>query len=149
MRRAKDIMTSPVITVHHDTSVLDLAKLLTEHRINGMPVVDDAGNLVGIVTEADLIDQNKKLHIPSVIFFLDSPIFLESPKKLDKELRKMAGTTAEDICTRDVVTVEDETPIDEVASLMAEKRINTIPVKREGKMVGIIGRGDLIRSIVS
>jgi CBS-domain-containing membrane protein len=97
-------MTSPVITVHPDTSVLDLAKLLSEHRINGVPVVDDAGNLVGIVTEADLIDQNKKLHIPSVIFFLDSPIFLESPKKLDKELRKMAGTMAGDICTQDVVT---------------------------------------------
>ncbi|PXF55925.1 MAG: hypothetical protein C4B57_00260 [Deltaproteobacteria bacterium] len=149
MRRAKDIMTSPVITVHPDTSVPDLARLLSEYRINGVPVVDDAGNLVGIVTEADLIDQNKKLHIPSVIFFLDSPIFLENPKKFDKELRKMAGTTAEDICTRDVVTVKDETPIDEVANLMAEKRINTIPVMREGKMAGVIGRGDLIRSIVS
>lgn len=149
MRRAKDIMTSPVITVHPDTSVLDLAKLLSKHRINGMPVVDDAGKLEGIVTEADLIDQNKKLHIPSVIFFLDSPIFLENPKKLDKELKKMAGTTVDDICTRDVVTVKDETPIDEVASLMAERRINTIPVMREGKMVGVVGRGDLIRSIVS
>ena len=149
MRKAKDIMTSPVITVHPDTSVLDLAKLLSEHRINGVPVVDDDGNLDGIVTEADLIDQNKKLHIPSAIFFMDSAIFLENPKKLDKELRKMAGTTVEDICTRDVVTVEDKTPIDEIAGLMAEKRISTIPVMRDGKIVGVVGRGDIVRSIMS
>jgi len=61
----------------------------------------------------------------------------------------MAGTTVEDICTRDVVTVKDETPIDEVASLMAEKRICTIPVMRDGKIVGVVGRGDLVRSILS
>jgi CBS domain-containing protein len=149
MSTAKDIMTSPVITVHPETSVVDLAKLLTEHHINGVPVVDDAENLVGIVTEADLIDQKKKLHIPSVIFFLDSAIFLENPKRLDKELRKMAGTTVGDICTRNVVTVEGETPVEEVASLMAERHVNTIPVMNEGKIIGIIGRGDLIRSIVN
>nr|HDN00029.1 CBS domain-containing protein [Deltaproteobacteria bacterium] len=149
MRKARDIMTSPVITVHSDTSVVDLAKLLSEHRINGVPVVDDDGNIGGIVTEADLIDQNKKLHIPSVLFFMDSAIFLENPKKLDKELRKMAGTTVGDICTRDVITVEDETPIDEVASIMAEKRISTIPVMQGKRLVGIVGRGDLVRSIVT
>jgi len=149
MRKAKDIMTSPVITVHFDTSVVDLAKLLSERRINGVPVVDDDGNIGGIVTEADLIDQNKKLHIPSVLFFMDSAIFLESPKKLDKELRKMAGTTVGDICTRDVITVEDETPIDEVASIIAEKRISTIPVMKGKKLVGVVGRGDLVRSIVT
>ncbi len=149
MRKAKDIMTSPVITVHFDTSVVDLAKLLSERRINGVPVVDDDGNIGGIVTEADLVDQNKKLHIPSVLFFMDSAIFLESPKKLDKELRKMAGTTVGDICTKDVITVEDETPIDEVASIIAEKRISTIPVMKGKKLVGVVGRGDLVRSIVS
>ncbi len=142
-------MTSPVITVHFDTSVVDLAKLLSEHRINGVPVVDDDGNIGGIVTEADLIDQNKRLHIPSVLFFMDSAIFLENPKKLDKELRKMAGTTAGDICTREVITVEDETPIDQVASIIAEKRISTIPVMKGKKLVGIVGRGDLVRSIVT
>jgi len=149
MHKAKEIMTAPPITVSPETSIRDLAKLLTEHHINGVPVVDNAGNLTGIVTEADLIDQSKMLHIPTVLFFLDSVIFLENPKKLGKELKKMAGTTVKDICTRDVVTVEEETPVDKVATLIAEKHVNTLPVMRGGQIVGIVGRGDLVRSFVS
>ncbi len=148
MRKAKDIMTRDVITVSPDTPVSELAKLLLERRINGVPVVDESGILFGIVTEADLVDQSKMLHIPSMFTFLDSLIFLESPKRLEKEIKKIAGTTVADICTREVVTVDEETPVDMVATLMAEKGVNTIPVMRDKRIVGIVGRGDIIRSLV-
>ncbi|NIA08882.1 MAG: CBS domain-containing protein [Nitrospiraceae bacterium] len=149
MHKVKEIMTAPPITVSPETSVRDLAKLLTEHHINGVPVLDNTGNLTGIVTEADLIDQGKMLHIPTVLYFLDSVIFLENPKKMGKELKKMAGTKVKDICTRDVVTVEEDTPLDKVATLIAERHVNTLPVMREGQIVGVVGRGDLVRSFAS
>ncbi len=149
MLKAKDIMTREVVTVSPDTPVRDVAKKLWEHRINGMPVIDEEGRLSGIVTEADLIDQNKKIHLPTAIYFLDSVLFLENPKKLEKELKKMAGTTASDICTKNVITVDEETSVEDIATLMAEKRINTIPVTRDGRLVGIIGRGDVIRSMAA
>ncbi len=149
MLKAKDIMTKQVITVAPDTPVKEVAKTLWEHRINGVPVVDENGDIVGIVTEADLIDQNKKIHIPTAIFFLDSLIFLENPKKLDQEIKKMVGTTAADVCTKKVITVDEDTPVEEIATIMAEKRINTIPVTKNGKLVGIIGRGDVIRAMAA
>ncbi|HID98116.1 MAG TPA: CBS domain-containing protein [Thermodesulfobacteriaceae bacterium] len=149
MRTAKDIMTRSVITVTPDTSVKEVARLLLEHHINGMPVVGDRGEICGVVTEGDLVDQNKKLHIPTVVTLLDSFFLLESPDRIKKELKKMAGTTAGQICSTDVVTVDEETPVDEVATLMAEKHINTIPVLKDGKLTGIIGRGDIVRSFTS
>jgi CBS domain-containing protein len=149
MRRAKDIMTREVATVRLDTSVQELARLLVERHINGVPVLDEAGKLVGIVTEGDLIDQNKKLHIPTVLSLLDSVIFLESPKHLERELKKMAGTTVGDICTRDVITIDEDATLEEVATHMADKRINTIPVLRGGELVGVIGRSDVVRSILT
>lgn len=149
MRKAKDIMTKSVITVRPETPVNELAKILIEHGINGVPVVDEQGNLKAIVTQADLIDQTKKLHIPTVIGLLDSVIFLESPKKFEMELKKMAGNTAWDICTQKVVTTEEETPVEEVASLMVEKHLDTIPVVRQGRLVGIIGRVDVVKSLIA
>lgn len=149
MLKAKDIMTTKIVTVTPQTSVWDLARLLTDHRINGVPVVDEAGKLVGIATEADLIDQSKKLHLPTVWYLLDSVIFFENPKKVGAELKKMAGSKVGDICSQDVSTVEEDTSIDEVATLMAEKRVNTIPIMRDDKIVGIVGRGDIVKAMLS
>jgi len=148
MRKAKDIMTAPVVTVTPETSVRHLARLLLEHRINGVPVVDDTGALLGIVTQADLIDQSKRLHIPTVVALLDSVIFLESPKRFERDLRKMAGTTVGEIYTRDVVTADEETTVEQIATLMADRRVNTIPILREGTLVGVVGRGDIVRSLL-
>ena len=147
MLHAKDIMTREVVTVLEETSVNDLAKLLSEKRISGVPVMNDNGNMMGIVTENDLIDQTKKVHIPTVVGILDSFLFLESPKKLNKDLQKMAGIKAGEICCREVISVEEETPLDEIATIMAEKKIHTLPVTSSGKLVGIIGKSDIIRTL--
>jgi CBS-domain-containing membrane protein len=110
-------------------------------------VVDEAGNLIGVVTENDLIDQAKNIHIPTVISILDSFVFLESPQKMDKEIEKMTGRVVRDICSKELITVEQDTPFSEVATIISEKKVHTLPVLANGEMVGVIGKGDLIRAI--
>lgn len=147
MLTAKDIMTRKVITVKTATPVSELAELLWAKKISGVPVVDDDGKLLGVVTESDLIDQNKKVHIPTVMTILDSMIFLESPTKLDKELKKMTGTTVGDIYTSEIITVTENTPMYEVATIMANKKLHTLPVVENDKLTGVIGKGDIIRNL--
>src|SRR5574342_291684 len=108
MLTAKDIMTKDVITVRPDTSIEELASLLVENRISGAPVVDDSGNLYGIVTENDLISRNKRLHIPTVVSFLDAAIYLESSRKFEEDVKRLAATRVGDICSRTVLAIPED-----------------------------------------
>ncbi|HMK44701.1 MAG TPA: CBS domain-containing protein [Dissulfurispiraceae bacterium] len=148
MLKARDIMTTDVITVKPTTTVGDLARLLIEHRVSGAPVLTDSGELYGIVTENDLVSQNKRLHIPTVLRLFDAYIMLGNPGGVEKELKKMTGTTVADICTKDIVTITPETSIDEIATIMADRKIHLIPVISGGKLAGIIGKIDLIRAML-
>ena len=149
MKTAEDIMSRNVITVALGTTVQDLARTLLAHNISGVPVVDDDNTLVGIATESDLIFQNKKLQVPAVIAILDSFLFLNNPDKMEKELKKIAGATVGEICTRDVVSVRPDTSLDEIATIMSEKKIHTLPVvSPAGEMVGVVGKKDIIRTIL-
>lgn len=146
MLTAKDIMTKDVITVKKDTGVSELADILTKNRISGAPVVDDSGRLLGVVTESDLVEQSKSLHLPTVFTILDSVIFLESAKHFEKELKKMTGAKVEDVYTEKPVAVGPDAPIREIATIMAEKKVYTIPVVDGDKLVGIIGKADVVRA---
>ena len=147
MLTAGQLMTEKVITVTPATTVRELAQTLLENKISGAPVLDDQDMVIGVVTESDLIDQNKKVHIPTVLTLLDSFIFLESPEKMEKELKKMAGITVEDIFAHKVISLQKDTPLDEIATLMAEKKIHTLPVMDGKKLVGVIGKSDIIRTL--
>lgn len=142
-------MSKDVVKVTMETTVKELARLLTEKNISGAPVVDDNGLLLGVVTESDLIDQNKKVHIPTVVSILDSFIYLESPDRMEQEMRKIAGATVKDIFTEKVQTVTPDTPLDELATIMSEKNIHTLPVVQGDEIVGIIGKRDIIKTIIS
>jgi CBS-domain-containing membrane protein len=148
MLNASDIMTTGVITVKKETSLKDLARILYDRNINGVPVVDDEGRVIGIICESDLIRIDKKLKIPTVVALFDWVFYLESPKNIEKELKRISATTVGDLYTKDVVTVDEKTPMDEIASLMAEKKIYTIPVVDGDRLMGIIGKADLIRTLV-
>ncbi len=148
MLNASDIMTTDVITVKKDTSLKDLAKLLYENHINGVPVVDDDGLLIGIICESDLIRKDKKLHIPTVVALFDWVLYLESPKKIEKEIQRINATTVEDLYTKNVITVDEKTPIDEIATIMEQKKIYTIPVMDGDRLVGVVGKADLLRSLI-
>jgi CBS-domain-containing membrane protein len=147
MLKARDIMSREVITVSETATVRELATLLITHNISGVPVLDTQGTAIGVVTESDLIFQNKKIHLPTAVAILDSFLFLESPGKTEKELKKIAGSKVGDICSRDLISVEPDTGLEDLATLMAEKKIHTLPVMEEGKLVGVIGKSDIIRTI--
>lgn len=147
MLKAQDIMTKDVITVKPDTTIEDLAKILTEYRISGAPVVDSNGDLYGIVTENDLISQKKRLHIPTVVRLFDAFIMLESTSNIEREIKKMAATTVEDICVKNVITVTEDTPLEDIATIMSEKKVHLIPVVEGKKIKGIIGKIDIIKVI--
>lgn len=149
MLQAKDIMTTDIITVTMDTPAGKLADIFWKNRISGAPVLDENGKLIAVVTESDLIDQTKKIHIPTMISLLDSVIFLESSKKTEKEIRKMSGNTVRDICTMDLVTVSEDTPLDEIATIISEKKVHTLPVVKDDQLVGVIGKGDIIRTLAT
>ena len=146
MLKAKDIMARDVITVKPTTIIEELARVLVKYQISGAPVVDDNGNLEGIVTENDLIGQNSRLHIPTVLRLFDAFIPLGT-SRLENEIKKMAASTVRDICTKDVITVDEETSLEDIASIMTEKKIHLLPVLHEGKLTGIIGKKDLIRGV--
>jgi len=141
-------MTKDVITVSPDAEIAQATKLLVEKGINGVPVVDGKGNLVGIICQSDLIAEQKKLPIPSLFTFLDGFIRLTSIKHLEKEVRKIAAITVADAMTPNPVTVQPETSLEEVATLMVEKNFHTLPVMEAGKLVGVIGKEDVLKTLM-
>jgi CBS-domain-containing membrane protein len=149
MLRVKDIMSKDVITVTEGTSIKELAKILSEHRINGAPVVDDDGKVQGVVSESDLVMLQKNLHIPTVVAIFDAVVYLESLKQFEEELGKMTSTVVKDIYNKDYVAVTPESLISEVATIMDEKKLGTVPVIDDGKLVGIVGRVDIVRSLIN
>ncbi len=147
MLTAKDIMSKNVVTVKPDTSLEELAALLVKNGISGVPVVDAKGALYGIVTENDLIEQNRRLHIPTVVSFLDAAIYLESSKKFAEDVRRITATKVGDICNRKVVTVTETTSLTDIATIMSEKKVHLLPVLRSGAVVGIVGKRDVVRAV--
>lgn len=147
MKIAEEIMTREVVTVNKNLPIKKLSKIFIEHRFNGVPVVDDEDNVIGIVTQGDLIEQNKNLHIPTVIALFDAVLFLESEKKFESDVKKLTGTTVEDIYHKHAISVGPKTNINEITTLMAEKDIHTLPVLDEGRLVGVIGKRDVIRAM--
>ncbi|MTI68170.1 MAG: CBS domain-containing protein [Firmicutes bacterium] len=146
--KAKDIMTSNVITVKADDTIENVTNLLLEHNISGVPVVDDEKKVIGIVSETDLIYKDKNINIPAYFPFLGGYILLESMKKFEKQLKKMAGYKVEDIMSEKVITINENKEIREVVNTMLNNNINRIPVVNDDeKVVGIIARSDVLRNI--
>ena len=147
MLTAKDIMTKDVVTVTMATDIEKLAALLVSNQISGAPVVDANGSLIGVVTENDLISQNKRLHIPTVVSFLDAAIYLESSKKFADEVKRVTATKVADICSKKVIAVDEETTLTDIATIMSEKKVHVLPVVKAGKVVGIVGKRDVVRAV--
>jgi CBS domain-containing protein len=146
MLKAKDIMTVDVITVKPETTVEELARLLIEHKISGAPVVEDDNQLVGVVTENDLIKKNARLHIPTIIRLFDA-YFLLNSGKVEEEIKKMVAGTVDEICNKEIVSLTEETTLEEIATIMSEKNIHLLPVLRDGMVVGIVGKADIVKSM--
>jgi CBS domain-containing protein len=144
---ARDIMTSDVITVSPQTTVKEIAELLTKYGIAGVPVIDDEHRVLGVVTEADLLVRSARPHFPHYIQLLDGFVFLESPKRFDEEVRKMIAMTAEEIMTKEVVTCAPDASVEDVATLMVDRNVNRIVVTEDERLVGIVTRADIIKTL--
>ncbi len=145
--KAKDIMTSNVVTLKKEMGVKEAAEILLDKGIGGAPVVDDEGNVVGMVTESDLIMEDVKLHFPTFIHLLSGIIYLESIKAFEEKLKKAAAVKVEDVMSKKVISVTEDTSIEDIATLMIEKGISRVPVVREGKLVGLVSKRDIVRTI--
>jgi CBS domain-containing protein len=149
MLKVKDIMTKEVKTVSPETEITKAAKLLLSERINGVPVVNKTGELVGILCQSDLIAQQKSIPIPSLFTLLDGYIPLTLLNRLDREVEKMVATKVENAMTPDPITVNSDNDIEKVAGLMVEKNYHTLPVVDDGKLVGIVGKEDVLRTLLA
>ena len=147
MLTAQDIMTREIRSVTLGTSIEDLARLFEETRYNALPVVDTEGKLVGTISQNDLVERDKPLHIPTVISIFDWVLYVESEKKFTEEVKRMAARTVDEIFSPARATCSPDTPVDEVAAMMSDKKAHLVPVLDGDEMVGVIARLDIIRSM--
>jgi CBS-domain-containing membrane protein len=149
MLKARDIMCRNVVTVSPESGITETVAILLEKRVNGLPVVDGKGRLQGIICQSDLIAQQKRVPIPSVFALLGGLIPLQSPRDLEKEVEKIAAIRVAQAMTPKPVTVTPETSLEEIATLMVEKKYHTLPVVEDGKLVGIIGKEDVLKTLMA
>src|SRR6516162_3025335 len=144
--RAIDVMVRDVVTVSRDTDVAEAIKLLAEHDVSALPVLDEGGNLVGVLSEADLIHRTEigtEKHRP---WWLEA---VTGGTTLAEEFAKSHGKKVEEVMTDGVISVSEETPLSEIAALFERKRIKRVPVVKDGNLVGIVSRSNLIQALAS
>jgi CBS domain-containing protein len=144
-------MERDVVTVSPDDDVETVVRLLREHELPGVPVVNDGGRCVGIVTEADLVlsEEEADLHLPHYVDLLGGVIFLEPLRRFEDRIRKAFASKVADMMTPDPVTVSPDAPVEEAARLIAEHRHNRLPVVQHGRLVGVVTRLDVLEALTA
>ncbi len=141
-----DIMTRDPITARPETPLKTVIQILAERRISGLPVLDAAEKIIGVVSETDLMWQETGVTPPAYIMILDSVIYLENPAQYDRDLHKALGQTVGEVMSRDPITTTPDQSIATAAKLMHDRRVHRLPVLNDqGKVIGILTRGDIIR----
>lgn len=140
----EDIMTRQVITVRPETTVQEAARLMFTNRISGLPVVDAGGRVVGIVSDGDLIQRQRR---PKVRPWWR--LFFENGERLAREYRKVVGITVGDVMTRPALVISPVFGIETAAAIMANRQIRRLPVVQDGQLVGIVSRGDLVKALAA
>jgi CBS domain-containing protein len=145
----RQVMTTDVLVFHPGDKIEKAARLLSERKLGGAPVVDDDGALVGLLEDDDLIVQDARLHFPTVISVLGA--YLELPSSLarmEKELHKAVGATVGEVMDADPASCSPDDTLESVATTMHERNLSRLPVVDDDQVVGIVSRGDLVRAIV-
>ena len=145
-----DMMTRDVLTVKPTTPLSTAIKLFVDRHISGLPVVDDEGKLVGVISESDLMWREKGLDLPPHIIFLDSVIYLENPLQHDRELHKVLGQTVGEVMTDRPISITIDTTLPMAARIMHDKKIHRLPVvDAEDRPIGILTQSDIVRAIAA
>jgi CBS domain-containing protein len=142
--RAMDVMTGEVITVEEDATVPEVAKLMAERGISAVPVVDKNKRVIGMVSEGDLLHRAETGTERRHSWWLE---MMSSTNQLAGEYIKSHSGRVKDVMTRDVLSVIEETPVADIAVLLETNRIKRVPVLRDGKLVGIVSRANLVRAL--
>jgi CBS domain-containing protein len=147
----REIMEADPPTVHPGTPVEEVVALLRKHELPGVPVTDDEGNCVGIVTEADLVlpDDQGDLHLPHYINLFGGTVFLEPLSRFEGRLRKAFASTASDMMTAHPDTVTPDTTVQEAGRLIHESGHNRLPVVEDGRLVGVVTRLDVLGALAA
>lgn len=144
--KTKDVMTTSVVSVGPGTRVEKIARLLLQHHISAVPVVDDHGRVIGMVSEGDLMRRNESGTQGRIAWWLD---LLAGPEERARMYLKSRGLTARDVMTRKVITAGENTPLEKVAALLEHNHIKRVPVLRRGKLVGIASRANLLHGLAA
>ncbi len=144
--KAKDIMTANVISIDPEQTVLQAARLMLQHHISGLPVVDSSGSLVGVLSEGDFLRRRETRTEHRRSRWLE---FLMGPGKIAAEYTHSHGSKVGEVMTADVRTVDEDVALEDIVELMERHRIKRVPVMRGGKMVGIVTRSNLMHAMVS
>jgi CBS-domain-containing membrane protein len=148
-KRVADIMERDVVTASPDDDVQSLIRLLREHELPGVPVTEDDGRLVGVVTESDLVlrEEDKELHLPHYLELFGGVVFIEPLQHLEERLRKAFATKVRDMMSADVRTVSPEASVRKAAHLISTSGHNRLPVIENGRLVGVVTRVDCLAAL--
>ncbi|MBF2014345.1 MAG: CBS domain-containing protein [Richelia sp. RM2_1_2] len=150
LKTVAEVMTPNPITVKVETPLREAIKILAEKRISGLPVVDDAGQLIGIISETDLMWQQAGVTPPAYIMILDSVIYLKNPVDYERELHKALGQIVGEVMSKKPITILSDKPLREAAKLMRDRKIHQLPVLDDsGQLVGILALNDIIREMAA
>jgi CBS domain-containing protein len=146
-----DVMSKDVVTLSPDQSLPEAADVLADHGIGAAPVVDSSGQIVGLLRDEDLLISEARLHLPTTIAILPGIEFTlpGQIRRYDEELKKAASSTVADVMEKDFKSVGPDATIEDVATLMHEHDVTHVPVLVDGKVVGIVARGDIVRFLAA
>jgi CBS domain-containing protein len=146
--KVRDVMTSQVFTAREETPVHQVAGLMVERAINGVPVLDAAGKMIGLITDRELVLQSTRLEPPPFLPVLDARIPLETPGHYRKRIQHIIGTRAADVMVDDFATIGPDAEIEDLAALMTQPGVNPVAVIENGALVGIVSRTDIVRMMM-
>lgn len=141
----KDMMTREVITVTEDDTVEKCAQLISSHGLSGLPVVDEANYVKGIITEGDLLKHNTEVKVPAFLEILGGIIYLSDPNQYYEDVKKSMGRFVRTVMTEDVITIGMNEEVEVAAKLLSREKVKRLPVLDEAnKLVGIVARKDIM-----
>jgi CBS domain-containing protein len=146
--KVRDLMTTQVLVAREDTPVHEVATMMVDRAVSGIPVLDAAGKVVGLITERELVFRSTRIEPPAFLPVLDARIPLETPSHYRRRLQHIVGTRAADAMSEDVATIAPDAELEDLAALMMHPEVNPVPVVELGVLVGIVSRADIIRMMI-
>ncbi len=145
----RDIMDADPVTVRPETPVEEVVRALRDHELTGLPVINEGGRCVGIITEEDLVmaGDEEDLHLPRYIEMFGGIVFLESMERFEERLQRATAAKARDMMTEDPVTIGPDAPLREAGRTMSHHKHNRLPVVEHGRLVGMVTRVDVLDAL--